>query len=122
MAKHLDGQRILILEDEYLAALDMSLMIEQQGGTVVGPAGRLEQAQALVLSEALDAAILDVKMNGDYSFDLADDLISQGVPVIFATGYDIRMLPERFAGTSILAKPITVSGLERALREVFAAA
>lgn len=121
MENLLDGRRILILEDEYLAALDMSQMVEERGGVVVGPASRLDQALALVRSEPCDGAILDVRLDGDTSFPVADALMEAGVPVIFATGYDRTMLPTRFAATPKLAKPFTERGVERILRKVFAA-
>ncbi|MGA7383455.1 MAG: hypothetical protein WBW81_01775 [Methylocella sp.] len=43
MAELLGGRRILIVEDEWLVAQDMGSMIEELGGAVVGPAGKLAQ-------------------------------------------------------------------------------
>ena len=120
MPELLDGRRILVLEDEYLVALDMKQMIEDWGGTVVGPVGRLAQAFALAESEELDGALLDVCLKGDLSFAVADELIAKGVPVIFVTGYDTPMLPERFATTPRLAKPFSEIAGERMMRKVFA--
>ena len=58
MERFLEGRRILVLEDNYFAALDVQEMIEDLGGLVLGPVGRLNQAQALVRSHPLDGAIL----------------------------------------------------------------
>lgn len=120
MAKLLDGYRILVLEDDYLAALDMSQMIEECGGTVVGPVARVDQALALAHSEDLDGAVLDVKLDGGFSYPVADELRAKGVAVVFVTGYETGMLPERFAATPRLAKPLTGSAGGKVLRDAFA--
>lgn len=107
MPNQLDGRRILILEDDFLAALDMSQMVEGWGGTVIGPVSRLDQALALARAQELDGAILDVRLDGCFSFPAADELMARRVPVVFVTGYEMEMLPERFAGTPRLAKPLS---------------
>ncbi len=88
MAELLDGRRILIVEDDWVIAMDMSDLVEELGGEVVGPAGELAQGLALAESEELAGAILDVNLNGVSTFALADRLLANNVPVIFATGYD----------------------------------
>ena len=72
---------------------------------------------ALTQSNELDGAILDVNLDGVNTFPLADVLLAADVAVIFATGYDIKMLPERFAQTPKLSKPFSVLTVEKALRE-----
>lgn len=120
MPRLLDGRRILVLEDDYLAAIDMSQVIEEWGGVVVGPVARVDQALALARSEELDGAILDVKLDGGFSYPVADELTAKGVSVIFVTGYETGMLPERFAATPRLAKPLTEKTSGSILRKVFA--
>src|SRR5690606_6401548 len=113
--------RILIVEDEFLAALEMQGMIEQRGGSVAGPVGRLEQAMNIVGSETLDAGVLDVALDSLTSYPIADELARQGVPVIFVTGYAGGMLPDRLAAAPKLSKPVTRKALETALRAVLPA-
>lgn len=120
MPNELNGRRILVLEDDYLAAIDIAQMIEDWGGTVVGPVSRLDQGLALASSEVLDGAVLDVKLNGSCSFAAADALMTKGVPVVFVTGYGTEMLPERFAGTPTLAKPLSEISGGKTLRKVLA--
>ncbi len=100
-------------------ALDLSQMVEDLGGAVVGPAGRLDEGMALARSNKLDAAILDVNLDGANTFFLADGLLADDVPVIFSTGYDMKKLPERFAQTPKLSKPFSVRSVEKAIREAF---
>lgn len=122
MARLLEDRRILVVEDEFLAALDMAEAVERHGGRVVGPVGRLGQAMELARSEALDAAILDVRLDGETSFPLADLLAERGVPMLFATGYDHAHLPERFDAARRIAKPVSDAALEGALRALFRSA
>lgn len=118
MAQLLAGRRILIVEDQFIAALEMKDLVQERGGTVIGPTARLDQALKLVRSERLDAGILDFALNSGTSETLADELIGQEVPVIFVTGYAAASLPDRFGSTPRLDKPVTRLALERALRSV----
>jgi CheY-like chemotaxis protein len=118
-SKSLDGQRVLVVEDEFLLALDMMQMIEERGGTVVGPAGTLDRALALARSQSIDGAILDINLDRRDSFPVADALLERGIPVVFATGYDGPFLPERFADTPRLSKPFTEAALDRMLTRAF---
>ncbi len=115
----LNGQRILVVEDEYLPSLVMVQIIEDLGGKAVGPVARADQALALAQSEALDGAVLDVSLNGGFSYAVADELLAKGLPIVFATGYDASMLPPRFANTAMLTKPFSIATIERTLTETF---
>ena len=121
MPVSLDGLTIMVVEDDFLAALDLKRLVEERAGKVAGPVGRLEQAQQLARSVRLDGAILDVKLNGADSLPLADDLIAQDVPVILVTGYDVGILPERFAKTPRLPKPFNDAAFDRLATDLFVA-
>jgi DNA-binding response OmpR family regulator len=112
MADVLHGMKILVLEDEFLSAMDLASMIEDLGGTVVGPVGRIGQARRLAEQETIDAAILDVKLDGETSAELARELIEREIPVVFATGYESDMLPPGLTSTPRLAKPYTGATLK----------
>lgn len=115
MARLLEGRRVLVLEDEFLAALDMADCVEARGGEVVGPVGQLDQALELVRSEPLDVAILDVRLNELDSFPVADALAARQVPFVFATGYDRPLLPARFRDFPVVGKPVDGVALDKAL-------
>lgn len=115
----LDGLTIMVVEDDFLAALDLKRLVEERAGKVAGPVGRLEQAQQLARSVRLDGAILDVKLNGADSLPLADDLIAQDIPIILVTGYDVAMLPERFAKTPRLPKPFADASFDQLAADLF---
>jgi CheY-like chemotaxis protein len=113
MADDLSGLRILVVEDDFLIAMDIKEAIERLGGHVVGPIGRLEQAHALARREVFDAAILDVKLDGDVTFPLAEELLMRGVPIALATGYDLASLPEKFHHVPHLRKPFHDADVRR---------
>lgn len=104
MVNPLKDLRLLVVEDEYLIAEDLSRILRSLGIEVVGPTGKVDRAIALTEQEALDGALLDVKLDGNMSLNLADALCNKGVPLIFITGYDRELLPARFHDAPILEK------------------
>lgn len=119
MTVSLDGLTIMVVEDDFLAALELKRLVEERSGTVAGPVGRLDQAQDLARQARLDGAILDVKLNGAVSLPLVDALIARGIPVILVTGYDVATLPARFAGTPRLPKPFSEASFDGLISQVF---
>ncbi len=119
MGEFLKGQRILVVEDNYFMALDLSQMVEEFGGAVAGPVGRLADGFDLAQSDGLAAAILDVNLGEEDTFSLADGLLAARIPVIFATGYDPKTLPARFADLPRISKSFSGRSVENALRRIF---
>ena len=108
------GLSILVVEDEYLQAKDVSDRLVLEGATVVGPFATVEGGmRALHSANALDAAVLDVNLWGAMIFDLADVLRMRGIPFMFATGYDRQALPHKFRSVSICEKPYSSDDLVR---------
>lgn len=58
-----------------------------------------------VESRWIDRAVLDVNLNGEMSFAIADRLDAAAIPYVIATGYSAEFLPERFRRKPRLAKP-----------------
>lgn len=116
MSELLEGRDILIVDDEYLIALDMSDIVESHGGNVVGPAGRLDEARRLIAAHTVQGAILDINLGPDCGFPLADELMARNIPIVLATGYDPASLPDRFAAIPVISKPPTEPDVSTALR------
>ena len=113
--------RLLIVEDSYLLVLTLETMCEELGWQIVGPASRLDQAMEMARTETFDAALLDVNLDGEMSWGVADVLNARGIPFAFSTGYDqIDILPARLAGSVILAKPYRLGVVEQLLRQMMA--
>ena len=103
----LSGSRLLIVEDEYYLADDARSVLSRVGAQVLGPVATINEARALIQGdEAIDGVLLDVNLRGEMAFELADTLCSRGIPFAFVTGYDRSALPERFASTPRLEKPV----------------
>lgn len=113
----LAGRKVLIVEDEYFAAVELQRLVEEAGGKVVGPAGTLADAQELVGDE-LDGAILDLRLDEETSVPLARALRRRGVPFLLVTGLEPEMLPREVAACPRLGKPYTELEFRLALRHL----
>jgi len=108
----LRGCRVLVVEDEYLLADDLSLALSSAGAEVLGPVPSVEEAIATIVSEQkIDLAVLDVNLRGDMVFPVADALMERGIPFAFATGYDRDALPDRFTTVPRFEKPFKAHGV-----------
>jgi two-component system, response regulator PdtaR len=88
------GRRLLIVEDELLIALELQSIVEQLGGTVVGPAGSVEGALQLLSETTPDAALLDVNLRGDRVTPVAQACREGSIPFALVTGYGRLELEE----------------------------
>ena len=114
------ARRILIVEDEAIIAMMIEDFLVELGWVVVGPAARRAQALAMVRDADIDAALLDVNLNGGDSFPVADILSRRHIPFVFATGYGSAGIADRFQGVPTLTKPFERDKLDRALRQAMA--
>ncbi|HVY58999.1 MAG TPA: response regulator [Xanthobacteraceae bacterium] len=113
------GRRILVVEDELMIRMLLEDMLSDLGYTVAAEAGRIDEAMPLAHTAEVDAAILDLNLNGQSVLPVAEVLAGRGVPLIFATGYGERGLPETYRGRPTLQKPFEQQSLDRALNQVF---
>jgi DNA-binding response OmpR family regulator len=111
----LSGRRILVVEDQYFIAEDVARALKEAGGVVVGPVANRSDAEKTLASEKVDGAVLDVNLNGDSIFPLAEELRRQGIPFLFLTGYAKEVVPEVFADVPHVEKPHSVHRLLTAL-------
>lgn len=107
--------RFLIVEDEALVAMLIEDVLSDLGHEVVAIAGRLEQALKLARETAVDFAILDVNLNDERTYAVAEVLSARGVPFIFATGYGIGGVDEMWKSVRVLAKPFEPYQLNAAI-------
>jgi PAS domain S-box-containing protein len=115
------ARRILVVEDEALVALQLQEDLESDGHHVVGPARNLEQGISLAVSEAIDAALVDVSLGRETSAPIADELMARNIPFAFATGYaDSSILPERLRAVPRLSKPYALSEVRRLVESLVA--
>ena len=115
MTKDAMGRRVLVVEDELLVATVLEATLEEGGYTVVGPVGRLNLALQAAREEDFDLALLDINLNGERVFPVAEILAKRGIPFAFLTGYDRDTLPPRHAAAAVLCKPFPSGLLLRTL-------
>ena len=111
--------RLLIVEDSFLVLLTVEGMCEDLGWQVVGPATRLDEALILARSADFDAALLDINLDGEMSWEVADVLTARGIPFTFSTGYDhATILPPHLLNADVIAKPYRVDELAQRVRHL----
>ena len=112
------GRRILLVEDMWLAALELEKLLRRAGIETVGPAARLQEALALAERERLDGAVLDINVDGKMVFPVAEVLRRRSIPFVFLTGYgDGAALPREFRSERRLIKPVRLEELKVALAD-----
>jgi CheY-like chemotaxis protein len=112
----LSGLHVLIVEDAYLVALDLSDQLADSGCNIIGPASSVKQALEKIDGIALDGAVLDVNLAGEWSFPVAEMLVSRGIPFLFLTGYDsATVIPDEFQQAPRLSKPVDAKALTDAV-------
>lgn len=105
----LTGYKVLVLEDDYLIADDLSDLLADAGADVVGPISNVRDALAQVRDDGFDMALVDVGLGNEKAYPVADLLRELNVPFVFVTGYGEESLPERFRGAALCKKPFNES-------------
>ncbi|MCM8558373.1 response regulator [Sphingomicrobium sediminis] len=101
--------RILVVEDEILIAMDMEHMLEDAGYGVMGAFSNVaDSLRALDKEDKPAAAILDVQLDGEDVFPVADRLGELGVPIVFHSGHaEPAKLAEQYPDARFCVKPCT---------------
>lgn len=117
------GKRCLVLDDEFLIALDIQQILETAGAASVVSVGNAADAlKALREGPRFDLAVLDVKLSAaESATTVATALMEQDTPFVFLTG--MRGGDEhtrRFPNAPIVDKPYQAPMLLEALRKLLA--
>jgi DNA-binding NtrC family response regulator len=117
----LDGRTILIVENDPAIGLDLRASLFAAGAVPVGPANSVRGAFALIADHALDAAILDIRLNKDeLVFPVADTLQALRVPYVFASGRSTALMPLRHGDRPFFDKPFHPEQIIEALSQILA--
>jgi len=125
MASHQPHDRptVLVVEDEFIIALDLSETVQDLGYRLDGPYADNEHAFEAIEDELPDCAILDVITADGEVYPLADRLVAAGVPIVFHSGHvppeEVR---ERYPDAVACSKPCPPDRLIGALQEAVAKA
>jgi CheY-like chemotaxis protein len=114
----LRDRRILVVEDEFLIAMNLVDSLESVGAFVLGPAGSVAKAISKIESEPhIDAAVVDVNLGGVLAFPVADMLVARKIPFIFTSGYEDNVFKIRYSQVKNCLKPYHFRAMEEALAE-----
>ncbi|WP_308915567.1 response regulator [Jannaschia sp. LMIT008] len=109
--------RVLVVEDNLLIAMDIEDMMTAMGAGVVDVASSVAGAMAAIDAAAPDCAVLDVNLGAETSIPVAERLAAAGVPLLFVSGYGDGMVrPDALAGAPVIAKPFTGGAMAAAIR------
>jgi CheY-like chemotaxis protein len=114
--------RILVVEDESLIRMLLEDLLADLGHETAATASSVAKATELAATGSFDAAILDVNLEGEEVFPVAEILIQRNLPFVFASGYGQASLPEKFRNRPILQKPFQAQQLEAVLNGLLAVA
>lgn len=118
---NLEGRRILLVEDQFLIALELEQVLQKAGCIVTGPVARLQPALDLARTEAFDFAVLDVNLFGEKVYPVAEMLESRGIPFVLATGYGPSAVPEDRPDWLVVPKPYDALKVRDLIVKVLAA-
>jgi two-component system, response regulator PdtaR len=99
---------VLVVEDEFLIAIDLKLLLERRGWSVLGPATTVKEALGLLDDKLPAVAILDVSLKDGAVTSVAEALRARNVPFVVASAYS---RPELIGGDILGGAPMSASRL-----------
>jgi DNA-binding NarL/FixJ family response regulator len=109
--------KILLIEDNFLIAMHLERILEQEGCEVVGPFATAREGLDALSLETVDGALLDFSLRDGTSVPIAEELTRRGCGFVFVTGLGgASDIPQKFSGVPRLSKPIPDSDIREAIR------
>ena len=112
-------RKVLVIEDNYVVAAHLAAALEDDGFKVIGPVATAESAVCRIDDEALDGALLDVRLREGSAVDVASALRAHRVPFVIVSGYSRDMLPTELKDAPYIGKPMGQSELIQTVRDAF---
>jgi two-component system, response regulator PdtaR len=112
--------RILVVEDEFLIAMELTATLEAHGFVVIGPVGTVDDALELLQRERPEAVILDLNLRGRPAIPVAKLLRELDLPFVIASAYSHMDLPQNDAlqGAVNVGKPTNSATLIEILHRI----
>src|SRR3954468_531984 len=114
----LAGSKILVVESEFVIAIDYQVLLWRFGCTVLGPAASVAEALVLLRHERPDAALVDVRLADGRATPVVKALKAAEVPFALVTARGAA--EPSLGGAPCLAKPCDGTALHSALEELLA--
>lgn len=87
---------ILMMIEDLLADL---------GCESVATAATNDKALAMIDAQTFDVVMLDMNLNGNQTYPVADALAARDVPFVFSTGYGVDSIRDDYCDRPVLMKP-----------------
>ena len=110
--------RVLIVEDNYLIAVEVAEILKGYGCDVVGPEVTVAAALKILGCAKIDIAVVDFILEDDSAERLLDDLNLRGIPFALCTGADLAAL---YPHTPLLSKPFVTKDVMAVVNSLMAA-
>jgi CheY-like chemotaxis protein len=107
----------LLVEDEGLIAMVMQDALEDLGWPSTWVTSTRAALDALA-TRNFSFAILDVNLDGETSYPVAEALAVKGVPYFFSSGYGSAGVQEKYRSLLLLRKPFTAAALHEVVRSI----
>ena len=111
-----DAPRILLVEDDVLIGMMLVDMFDALGLPEPAQATADGEALALIASESLLGALVDINLGDEKGWPIADALAERGIPFAFTSGGG-DVIPAEHAHRRLVNKPFRISDIEAALDE-----
>ena len=108
--------RILLVEDDVLIGMMLADMFDALGLPEPAQAASRDEALAIIATESLGGALVDINLGDEKGWPVADALAERGIPFAFTSGGG-DVLPPAHAHRRLVAKPFRISDIEVALAE-----
>jgi CheY-like chemotaxis protein len=111
-----ENLRILLVEDDVLIGMMLADMFDALGLPEPAQAASRDEALAIIATESLGGALVDINLGDEKGWPVADALAERGIPFAFTSGGG-DVLPPAHAHRRLVAKPFRISDIEVALAE-----
>ena len=115
--KDLSQTDVLVVEDEAMISFLVEDMLRELGVREVWLAPTVAAGLDLLKAKRPHVAILDINLNGESAYAVAECLQASGIPFMFASGYGRSGVSKEWAGRPVVQKPFDLQGLSNALAE-----
>lgn len=110
---------VLLVEDSAIIAMNTETLLLELDVGAVRTAASVAEALALIEAEPFDLAILDFNLGSENCLPIAERLVAEQVPIVFATGFgDDLKINSAWSTAPVLKKPYGFADLERIIRGV----
>lgn len=115
----LKGRSILIVEDDAVLATDLTVFLRGLGVQVALSAPSVSASLSALVHYVFDAAVLDVNLQNEWVFPVANALRDARIPFLFLTAYSPESIPAEHRERPFLQKPYNNDVLAEQLRALF---